>query len=241
VALKTDLDGGLLERAIAAYNHEQAAVPIEVMLGGWGEQPQLLRDGHADVALLYQPFDDRGLDSELLLEEPQLVALPTGNPLAARRELRVADLQAEYQPSGPYIWRPRQAGQEPPHVTDMSGLLRQIELDQVIAVLPSSVTARFRRPQIRYRPVVDAPPRALSVAWPRSSSSLATATFIRVVTELASAHRLATDQPASPLMPPCNNMEPSGPTRKIACTSQRTDSHRLLEFSAPARGDAGLV
>jgi DNA-binding transcriptional LysR family regulator len=57
LALKADLDGGLLEQTIEAYDREQPGVPIEVMLCGWGEQPQLLREGRADVALVYQPMN----------------------------------------------------------------------------------------------------------------------------------------------------------------------------------------
>jgi hypothetical protein len=58
-------------------------------------------------------------------------------------------------------------------------------LGQLIALLPASVAARFVRPQLTYRPVPDALPATLAVAWPRSSRSLATAAFVRVITELA--------------------------------------------------------
>jgi hypothetical protein len=55
----------------------------------------------------------------------------------------------------------------------------------LISFLPESVTLRYPRARLAYRPVVDAPPATLSVAWPRSSRSLATAAFVRVVTAVA--------------------------------------------------------
>lgn len=36
------------------------------------------------MAIVVEPYDAEGLDAELLLREPQLLALPTGHPLAWR-------------------------------------------------------------------------------------------------------------------------------------------------------------
>ena len=192
LALKADLDGGLLEQTIEAYDREQPGVPIEVMLCGWGEQAQLLREGRADVALVYQPherIDAREADFDVVLEEPQVVALPAEHPLASGRAVRVAELEADHECiPGTVIWRLRRTdGSMPdrPRIGDMSQLLKLVELGQLIALLPASVAARFVRPQLTYRPVPDARLATLAVAWPRSSRSLATAAFVRVITELA--------------------------------------------------------
>jgi len=192
LALKADLDGGLLEQTIEAYDREQPGVPIEVMLCGWGEQAQLLREGQADVALMYQPherIDEREADFDVVLEEPQVVALPAEHPLASRRAVGVAELEADYELTpGTVIWRPRRTDrsiEDRLRIGDMSQLLKLVELGQLIALLPASVATRFVRPQITYRPVPDARRATLAVAWPRSSRSLATAAFVRVITELA--------------------------------------------------------
>lgn len=196
---KADLDGGLLEQAMRRHAEEHASV--KVVLSGWGEQPQMLREGRANVALLYSPFDDREIDHSVLLEEAQLVALPADDPLAARAELWLKDLEAEYQrTTGPYVWRPRVPGlgmEEPPDSMDIARLLALVEQREVIAFLPASVAARFGRPQIAYRPVQDAPPVTLSVAWPRSETSLSTAAFIRTITDLAAGQHL--DASVAPL------------------------------------------
>ena len=117
VALKADVDGGLLPQILDAYCSDDAAMPPELVLGGFGKQAQALRDGHADVGLLLCPFDDRGLDSEPLLTEPLLAALAAVDPLAARTRLCLADLAGRGSPADL-----RQATAGPP---DLAGQARR--------------------------------------------------------------------------------------------------------------------
>jgi DNA-binding transcriptional LysR family regulator len=101
VTLKAGGDGGLLREVMATYragpSHLPAVdlPPIEVVVGRWGEPPAMLRDGRADVGFLRSPFELRGLDSEPLISEPRMVALPAGHRLAARRRLQMSDLAGE--------------------------------------------------------------------------------------------------------------------------------------------------
>ncbi|HEX2819891.1 MAG TPA: LysR family transcriptional regulator, partial [Streptosporangiaceae bacterium] len=113
VALKADVDGGMLPQILDAYCADDAALPPELVLGGFGEQAQALRDGRADVGLLLCPFDDRGLDSEPLLTEPVLAALAAADPLAARTRLCLADLAGRRLPGGSPASRGRPAGGTP--------------------------------------------------------------------------------------------------------------------------------
>lgn len=57
-----------------------------------------MRSGAADVAVLRAPFDQRGLDTEVLLAEPRVVVLPSDHRLARRRRLSRADLAGEPMP-----------------------------------------------------------------------------------------------------------------------------------------------
>ncbi len=105
LALKADFDAGLLPQILAAFQCEDAALPVELLLGGRGEQVPALRDGRADIALLPAPFDDRDLDVEPLVTEPRLLALAADDPLAARSCLRLADLAGRSLPDGtPADW-----------------------------------------------------------------------------------------------------------------------------------------
>jgi DNA-binding transcriptional LysR family regulator len=64
LAVKADGDAGPLEPILARYASEPTAVPAAVRLCGWHEQPRLLRRGEADAALVHEPFDRTGLDTE---------------------------------------------------------------------------------------------------------------------------------------------------------------------------------
>jgi len=187
LAVKADVEGGLLEDMLAAYRAEHAAVPIEVMFTGWLEQPGLLRAGEADVAIVIEPFDSDGLDTEPLLSEPQLLALPTGHPLAERPRLRLADIEAEHQQVGPgsHVFVPH--GARRPQFGDMMQMLRQIELGRMLALFPVSVAERNARPQLTWRPVDDAPQAAFAVAWPQNSHSLAVAALVRVAAAVSAS------------------------------------------------------
>jgi len=196
LAVKADVEGGLLEDVLAAYRAEHAAVPIEVMFTGWGEQPRLLRTGGADVAIIVEPFDSAGLDTEPLLSEPQLLALPTGHPLAERPRLVLADVEAEHQQVGPGSHIYVRHGAQRPQFADMVQMLRQIELARMLALLPVSLAERNARPQLTWRSVTDAPDAAFAVAWPQNSQSLAVAAFVRAATAV-SASRTTSEPPAA--------------------------------------------
>ncbi|THJ75287.1 LysR family transcriptional regulator [Candidatus Frankia alpina] len=206
LALKADFDAGLLPQILAAFQCEDAALPVELLLGGRGEQVPALRDGRADIALLPAPFDDRDLDVEPLVTEPRLLALAADDPLAARSCLRLADLAGRSLPDGtPADWdgrppttarthngrqqpqtalRGRVAGTQPVSL-DLAQIFNLVGLGSIIWFLPASVVSRHRRFGIVYRTVSDLPPSTLALAWPQDSRLPAVAAFVRAATAVA--------------------------------------------------------
>lgn len=61
----------------------------EVVLG-------MLREGKLDAAVLALPLHEDWLETEFLFEEPFLLAVPDGHPLAGHRELRLAELGEQH-------------------------------------------------------------------------------------------------------------------------------------------------
>lgn len=55
----------------------------------------MLRDGKLDAAVLALPLHEEWLETEFLFEEPFLLAVPEGHPLAEQRELRLSELDHE--------------------------------------------------------------------------------------------------------------------------------------------------
>ena len=202
VALKSEGDASLLTLVLSAYQREDDAIPIEVVMANWGQEAAMLRDGRAEVALLRTPFDERGLDHERLLTEPRLVSMHADHRLAGRRRLRLTDLEDEVRPTwvgadgaAAAYWAGRdgEAAAESkrtsappgPVVSDIGQVLRVVELGQAIAFVPRSIAERYPWPGIVYRPVADLSSSTVVVAWSKSSRSLAVAAFVRAATSLA--------------------------------------------------------
>jgi DNA-binding transcriptional LysR family regulator len=201
LALKADYHGGLLPQILTAYQNEAAALPVELLLGGRGEQEPALRDGRADIAMVPRPFDERGLDVEPLLTEPRLLALAATDPLAAHERLHLADLAGRVLPGGCRADReglPPIPADEPrddaPSVTaaparqlDLAQIFDLIEVGSVVWFPPASIAGRHPRPGIAYRTVSDLSPLDLALAWPQESRSPAVAAFVRTASAIAAA------------------------------------------------------
>ncbi|MFH9547949.1 LysR family transcriptional regulator [Streptomyces sp. NPDC051445] len=183
LAVKADGDAGLLEAILARYAAGPAALPVTVRLSAWQEQSRLLRQGEADVALVYEPYDRTGLDTEDLTAEPRVAALSVSHPLAARTGLRLADLGLREHEVLRFIDEVRGRGQ------DLAQLLALVGLGDLVALLPASVADRYPRRGVVYRPVLDAPAAVMAVAWPQQSRSTATAALVRAAVAAAEAAR----------------------------------------------------
>jgi DNA-binding transcriptional LysR family regulator len=183
LAVKADGDAGLLEAILARYASEPAAVPVAVRLCGWHEQPQLLRRGEADAALVHEPFDHTGLDAETLAAETRVVALAATHPLATRDHVALADLGLRPGDLHRYLDEIRSEGR------DLAQLLTLVGLGSLTPLLPASVAARYPRPGVVYRPVPDSPPAVLAIAWPQQSRSTATAALVRAAASVADSVR----------------------------------------------------
>jgi DNA-binding transcriptional LysR family regulator len=209
LALKADIDGGLLPQTLDAYAKEEAALPVKLVLGRFGEQAQTVRDGRADAALLLGPFDDCALDYEPLVTEPFLVAMAAADPLAARPCLRLADLAGRSLPDGSPAdqgvapgshdspgareHQPSPAGKGTPTAStarsdsDLPQIFRLVELGSIVCFFPASLSRRYPRTEIAYRPVTDLEPATLAVAWSQDSHSAAVAAFVRAAAAVAAA------------------------------------------------------
>ncbi|MYR58513.1 LysR family transcriptional regulator, partial [Streptomyces sp. SID625] len=165
LAVKADGDAGLLEPILERFAADPAAVPVTVRLCALHESATLLRRGEADVALVHGPYDPTGLDSEPLTVEPRVAAVAAAHPLAARTRLSLDDLGMTAEDVGRPVGRPRD------DCRDLAQLLTLVALGEVVTLLPASVTLRYPRPGVAYRPVVDAPAAVMAVAWPQQSRS----------------------------------------------------------------------
>jgi DNA-binding transcriptional LysR family regulator len=191
LATKAGASHDLLRRLLDAQAREADAVAVDVLLCEVGEQAGLLRDGRADVALMHRPYDDlAGFDTEDLQVEGQVAILPAGHALAARDELRLADVTDV--PDLPLARWPRLDGTYPdgpgPEVHTQSQLAQLVALSKTLLVIPASSRA-WQWPEHTAVPVVDAPEVTTVIAWPASSRSQAVAGLVRTAVGLTTSAR----------------------------------------------------
>jgi len=174
VTAKPGVATRLLRRISARFEEDPDAPPLRVVVSGFGEQADMVRDGRADVAIA-ACVDSRGLDNELLATEPRVAALPVGHRLAGRAVLTTADLRTEPAPRWNGMPHPPATG---PVVRDTAQLLDVVALGQAVALVPTSLAEVNVRPDVTYCPVIDAVPYRTLAVWPAGSRSPWIARFI---------------------------------------------------------------
>ncbi len=197
VSAKPGLASELLSKLVEKYPGE-----VEIVVCGFGEQAAMVRDGRADVALLGCPGDLEGLDVEVIFTEARIAALPKDHELTARPALTCADLAGLPTPQ----WRGSSAAERAywagqdvrggrvapgPRIEELSQVLDVVARGQAVALLPRSVSERNRRADIVYRPVLDATPHSLALAWPEGGRDARTAQLVRTAVELGALDRPA--------------------------------------------------
>jgi DNA-binding transcriptional LysR family regulator len=172
--------------------------PVEIRVSGFGEQAKMVRDGRADVAVVGRPGAHHGLDVEVLFSEPRVAALAPGHELAGRAALTCADLAGWPTPCWPLssaadraYWSGQDLTGGPvtpgPVVYDSAQLLEAVALGQTVALLPASFAELGSRDDVVYRPVVDASPYSLALAWAAGARDVRIARFVRTAAEVSEA------------------------------------------------------
>jgi LysR family transcriptional regulator, benzoate and cis,cis-muconate-responsive activator of ben and cat genes len=190
VTAKPGVATRLLLRICERFRADPDAPEIRVVVSGFGEQADMVRDGRADLAIA-ACVDGHDLDIELVATEPRVAALAVGHELAGREVLSTADLLAEPAPRWSdsrvvdrdyWLGNPDRPA-DGPVVRDSAQLLDVVALGQAVALVPASLAAMNVRPDVTYRPVPDAAPYQTLVLWPAGSRSPWIARFVQTALE----------------------------------------------------------
>ena len=85
----------LLPNLIPTLRGQQPDLSLVVEDGLTFSLSRRLKQGSLDMIIIAEPFDEPGVDSQPLYEEPFVVALPAGHPLTRRRAVSSDDLERE--------------------------------------------------------------------------------------------------------------------------------------------------
>lgn len=166
----------LVPRVLRAFREERPLVHLDLRQSNWEDLSGGLRDGLADAAFVWLPFDHGGLSFATLHVEPRVVALEAGHPLAAERELLVEQLVDEpwpwvaTDPVALAFWtcvdyRGGASARRGPTVHSMEGMLETIHSGLCIATVPRSQARVSALPGLAFRAVADLTRATLALGW----------------------------------------------------------------------------
>ncbi|MFC4333648.1 LysR family transcriptional regulator [Salininema proteolyticum] len=210
-AVDTALDPGSLESLPLRLGHSWAAFGDRTipLLRRWDEaHPEVpleirrlddrtggLTTGKADVAFLRGDVVATGLVTELLVEEDRLAVVPAGSDLAESDELSLSDL-AEYPlvlntvagTTSLDLWPSDRRPATVIEVGNTDEWMTAIAAGRGNGITTAATPSLFRHPQVAFRPLADAPPVPLVVAWRRGTPTH------RSIPDLVDlAHEIASD------------------------------------------------
>lgn len=138
--------GVTLTRWTAAWEQRRRSVPLAFVVT---DDPfSALRSGEAQVAFLRLPVDRDGLGLIRLYEEQAVVVVPKEHPLAALEAVTLAELEGEDRVPG-----------------DAADAIELVAAGGGIVILPHSVARMHARKDLVSRPVSDAEPTTVALAW----------------------------------------------------------------------------
>ncbi|WP_286896440.1 LysR family transcriptional regulator [Achromobacter sp. UBA2119] len=192
-----------LPRAIRAYRDRYPDVRITLTESNTISLLRGLRAGEVDVAFVRPPYVlDAEFESERVLDEPMLIALPPGHPLSRKRAVPIAELADEGfvlypRPIGAGLYDAIQSAcqragfvprviQEAPQ---MASIVSLVAAGVGISIVPAAMR-HMGAQGIEYRPIKgDAPHALLDMAYRRHDRSVAAENAVGMLRRLAHPER----------------------------------------------------
>jgi DNA-binding transcriptional LysR family regulator len=149
-----------------------------------------LDSGAVDVAVVRRPVDPARFDSALVGTEGRHAVLARDEPLAQRRGLRLADfagatvaVDPATGTTTPDLWRGAGVDVDLRPVDGVDEWLTLIASGQAVGITPESTLAQYRRAGLVHRPVLDAEPVPVWIAWRRGARPQRPEALIRLACE----------------------------------------------------------
>lgn len=166
--------GDLTLPLLRRWDEEHPGVPLE--LRRVDDRTAGLTQGKVDVALLRGELRAPDLVTELLLREERVAVVPADSDLAARDTLTLADLTpwpiALNTVAGTTtldLWSTAARPEVVIEVTNTDEWLTAIAAGRAVGISTSATPRMHTHPAIAYRPLTDAPPVPLVLAWHRGA------------------------------------------------------------------------
>ncbi|MGW0693747.1 LysR family transcriptional regulator [Streptomyces sp. NPDC002738] len=184
--------------AMVAFTAHHPNVNVRLLRTTWDDQVEVLLDGRADVGIVRLPIDQHGLQVRPLFQEPRIVLLPVGHPLADRKSVAITDLASEHLLQDPNVvpeWRDvalelrDKHRPEVPAIHQVEEKLELVAAGAGICVIPLSTANFYTRPDVIALRVDDIGPNEVALAWAATRHSPLIRDFAQAAAEsLAEFH-----------------------------------------------------
>ncbi|WP_350277006.1 LysR substrate-binding domain-containing protein [Kribbella sp. HUAS MG21] len=160
--------------AVQAFRASHPGIEVELLRTTWDDQIDVLHDGRADVSIVRLPIDQAGLTVRPLFEEPRVAMLPAAHRLAGKPALDITDLADEHllqDPDAVPEWRDiavelrTRTARPVPVMRSVEEKLEHVAAGRGVAIIPLSVAAFYRRPDVVAIPVDNLGPNTVCLAW----------------------------------------------------------------------------
>ncbi len=170
---------------------ERFDVPLSVRDVPDDEQLAGLRDGSLDMCFVRLPIDRAGLHAIPLYDEQIVAWVSKEHAICAVDEVTLADLDDEQV------------------ISELTTTATDLVLGGAVLVVPMSVARGASRRDLTYRPVVDADPSPVALAWRIDDENPLIEQFIGVVRgRTPNSSRTAPDQRTSARRAPADTPQP---------------------------------
>ena len=186
----------ILHRFAAAF----PAVETQLVESATLEEVQRhVRDRASDVAFAWLPALYEELEVEPIRSEQVFIGMHLGHRLATRPTLTRRDVTPEpivapwdevpFEILAPWLEQFRPAGRRPgdPNGRGLAECLNIASQGVALYCVPDSVSRYYSRPDLVFRPVVDATPGHVGVVWHREPRNPSVASFVGIVRAVVGA------------------------------------------------------
>ena len=165
------------------WRDREPRVPLDLALVEEPDQEAVIRDGRADMCFVRLPIDHADLHLIPLYDEVTVVVVPIEHPVAAYDEVPLADLADEQLVVGDVEGWDEIATATPLDFPEMTvkDAFEVVASGTGIAIVPMSVARLHHRKDLTHRPVTDAAPTRIGLAWLSGSEDERLERFIGVV------------------------------------------------------------
>lgn len=150
-----------------------------------------LAEGLCDIAVLRSAADSRLYASAVVGQERRVCALSADDPWARRRSIRMSEvpqrvllIDSRTGTTTPDLWPPGARPEFHDNTRDIDDWLSLIAAGGAVGITPEGTMSQYRRDGVVFRPLRDAPPITVTMAWRRHDPHPATQSAVSLLTEL---------------------------------------------------------